>query len=132
MPAQCGLLALGYDFRIVSKEIVVRKGLITVFLLSCFMGASLGAQPVEKESQESFCEVVGDLARLVMTSRQSGKPMQEVMRRYISQEDPDFSNFMKSLVIGAYEEPLRYAEESKRVVITEFQNSVYLECVKSE
>lgn len=83
-------------------------------------------------SAEDFCEQAGDLAQLVMTKRQNGAAMQDVMK-VIAPEEKDSPNgkFTKAVIIAAYERPRYNGEEMKKSSITDFQNSFYLECIKS-
>lgn len=74
------------------------------------------------------CEMLGDLGRSTMLARQNGVPMQELMK--VGSPDP-LDQFVNSVTVRAYEQPMALSAKYKSRAIVEFQNTIYMECIKA-
>lgn len=95
----------------------MRIGLLPLALVMAGLVGQANAEPAS-------CESVGLLAQTVMEARQSGVAMQDVMQ--------GANELTKQLLIAAYEQPPYVSAAAKQRSITNFQNDVYLECVKQQ
>ncbi len=75
------------------------------------------------EIKSSTCESYSNLAKTVMTARQGGIPMSEVMNT--------ISEITKQLAITAYEKPRFTSDGYKTKSIEDFRDKAYLDCVKA-
>jgi antitoxin component YwqK of YwqJK toxin-antitoxin module/dsDNA-binding SOS-regulon protein len=76
------------------------------------------------DNKNSTCESYSNLAKSVMTARQSGVAMSEVMNTISSE-------ITKQLAIAAYEKPRFSSKEYQKKSIEDFRDKVYLDCVKA-
>jgi len=70
------------------------------------------------------CGVLAKIAAAIMDNRQSGVPMDEMMKT-VGDSEVDMA-----ILIAAFEKPRYKTEEYKNNAIVNFRNSIYLECVK--
>lgn len=89
------------------------------------------SSPVYADKSHKACNTFQELSEHVMTARQYGAPMAKTMETMQQIEDTDIYNISKQIIITAYESPRFSNENSKEKIIVEFQNLVYLECVKA-
>lgn len=84
------------------------------------------------EEQRDPCLWVSNLAERIMKSRQNEVPMAKIMG-VVSGGDgsKEMKLIMKSMVIDAYETPAFSTETNKAKAISQFQNDMYLGCVKA-
>lgn len=75
-------------------------------------------------SAEQMCKERYDTAIEIMTARQNGVPAIKSMKRYASTLGG------KAMVMDAYEEPAFQGKKFKKIVITEFGDKVYIECLR--
>ncbi len=85
-----------------------------------FFGACCA--PLSATAEPASCESVGSLAKAAMEARQGGVALQDLM--------PSANDLTKQLLIMAYEEPAYASERGRQAAITDFQNDVYLDCIK--
>lgn len=78
----------------------------------------------------SMCDQLGDLAKAIMSSRQSGVPMQEVMRIANKGKDDELARAVREMIVAAYEKPRFSSESNRDGAKVDFQNEVYLACIK--
>ena len=84
------------------------------------------------EEKRDPCLWVSNLAERIMKSRQNEVPMAKIMG-VVSGGDgsKEMKLIMKSMVIDAYETPAFSTETNKAKAISQFQNDMYLGCVKA-
>lgn len=103
-----------------------------VFLLAIVLGlvgCSGGEKAEESVEKSKVCEVVDDLAKSIMTSRQAGTPMVENMRIADNNEDEQARALIKAIVSDAYAEPRYNTEENQDKAVTDFRNKMYHGCM---
>lgn len=84
------------------------------------------------EENRDPCLWVSNLAERIMKSRQNEVPMAKIMGVVSGGEAPDeMKKIMKDMVIDAYETPAFSTETNKAKAISQFQNDMYLGCVKA-
>ena len=81
-------------------------------------------------SAENACEVISRLARQVMTGRQNGVPLTDMMTG-AEQGDAKVADLTRAIILAAYEVPRYNTERIKQQEITDFENTVALQCYKS-
>lgn len=98
------------------------------FLVAGFLACSAPAI-----ADTSACDAFSELARQIMNSRQSGVPMKSSMALVEQSDDgPEFKEFMRGLVIAAYEVPAYSTEQMKKKAVTDFEDNFYLSCTKAQ
>lgn len=84
------------------------------------------------EEQRDPCLWVSNIAERIMKSRQNEVPMAKIMGVVSGGEAPDeMKKIMKDMVIDAYETPAFSTDTNKAKAISQFQNDMYLGCVKA-
>ncbi len=83
---------------------------------------ALSSVPTFAES-EAVCNFEGTVAFLIMSSRQNGENIGQLIK-----ESPS----SKKLIIRAYEQPRFDSDEYKQKAIKDFENEIILECLKRE
>lgn len=77
----------------------------------------------------AFCKDFERAAEKIMTARQDGMAMSEMMEAASEMEEA-YSDIAKTMVVEAYSKPLYRTEDFKRRAISEFANDSYLVCIK--
>ena len=80
------------------------------------------------------CEQIGELAKNIMTSRQHGVGLGEIMTLVNAQswgENSGLKKAVEEVVIIAYESPKYSSPEYQQSAITEFKNQALIECYKN-
>jgi hypothetical protein len=96
-------------------------GFILVFLMASFSYA------------EDQCRILGELAETIMTKRQNGVDLIEMLDTVERQNSPsEVKNVTKKLIISAYDRGEYSSEEYKQRAIRRFKTKVMVECYKSE
>lgn len=91
-------------------------------------GTSLWSQPANAETPAQTCEMFNKIAEAVMTARQSGVALSDLMSDFESiTSDPYFSQ----MLIDAYDQPRFTTEEVQKRTIQEFANEHYSQCIKA-
>lgn len=93
---------------------------------TCF-GVLLSSQVAFAD--DSGCNALATLAKSVMSSRQSGMPMTKAIG-LINTENKEVAEVTRKLVIAAYEEPGWNSKALQEKATTDFQNRIYLPCIK--
>jgi hypothetical protein len=93
------------------------KALILVTLL---------ASPV---MADDFCTNMYSVGKSVMTARQNGVPLPEMMKLL---ESTDLVGTMQPIIVEAYSHPVYTTQSIRKRTIDEFANSLHLECLKAE
>ena len=81
-----------------------------------------------EESELDLCDELNNLARSVMNARQSGMEMRQLIQ--IVKEN-DAGELAIEIIIRAYEKPRFSVEKNKQNAIKDFQNEIYLQCIRS-
>lgn len=92
-----------------------------------FFGVLLSSQVVFAD--DSACNSLAALAKSIMSSRQAGVPMTRAIE-LISTDNKQVADVSRKLVIAAYEEPAWGSKAMQEKATTEFQNKIYLPCIK--
>lgn len=80
---------------------------------------------------DTLCSGQAELAEAVMKARQNGMSIVKSMKFADSVEDTGLRNAIKAIIEMAYSEQRYNSDEYKQKVITEFQNKIYLLCLKA-
>lgn len=88
---------------------------------------SVPALAADFEAKDKSCKLNALMADVIMQGRQAGVEMSEVVAVFTKQ---GLSKEYYPMVLAAYEHPRYTSEEIKRSTITEFKNSIYLQCMK--
>ncbi|TPJ34275.1 hypothetical protein FJ432_30090 [Mesorhizobium sp. B2-6-5] len=84
--------------------------------------------PAKAETVTESCAAIGGLARTVMTKRQSGADMSEMISAIETISQKDFIPMAKGIVIAAYDIPRWNGEELKQQSIADFSNDIQVKC----
>jgi len=88
---------------------------------------SAPAMAADFKQKENSCKLNALMAGVIMQSRQAGVEMSEAVDVFTKH---NLSKEYYPMVLAAYEHPRYTSEEIKRSTITEFKNSIYLQCMK--
>jgi hypothetical protein len=77
----------------------------------------------------NICKNMGEYARTVMEGRQNGVPMSKLIDLAASSDDSTGPT-MRQIIIEAYDHPRMSVEANKATAAVDFENKVYLECIK--
>lgn len=101
------------------------KKLLIGFILSAAVSAPVFADESPSASEvPGFCEWVGDLARDVMTLRQSGTPMHKMMEVFGDNE------FIKIVVTNSFKVHQYGTKPARDMVINEYGNAFHMNCLE--
>jgi len=79
-------------------------------------------------ADQGSCDVIGVLAKSVMSARQGGVPLQDILSN--SGDSKKVNELTRLLAMAAYEQPRFSTEGHQERATTEFQNQMYLACLK--
>lgn len=82
------------------------------------------------ENEREICKSISGAAGHIMTSRQQGRPMAEVMDLVAKATKGDALS--QRLVIDAYERPRMSVPKNQQTMISDFKSEVYLACIKAK
>ena len=80
-----------------------------------------------EEAELDVCDELNNLARSVMNARQSGMEMRQLIEVVRGNEA---SEIAIEIIIRAYETPRFSVEKNKQNAIKDFQNEIYLQCIR--
>jgi hypothetical protein len=78
------------------------------------------------------CMVVSDMAKAMMTNRQAGVPLSEIIAKMDADKEMPESvrTMMTSIVMAAYDEPKFNSPDNQQEAINEFSSAMMLQCMK--
>ena len=83
-----------------------------------------------EEEWMSICKSAAGAAKAIMTNRQRGVAMTEMMDKVVRPAEPAIKDIVKAFVIDAYSRPRYDTPENQQKSVLDFENSAYLTCVK--
>jgi len=83
-----------------------------------------------EEDWLSICKSSAGAAKVIMSSRQRGAAMTDMMDRVVRPADPAIKDIVKAFVIDAYNRPRFDTPEYQQKAILDFENHAYLTCIK--
>jgi hypothetical protein len=98
-----------------------------IFAFSTAINAETKAN---NEVEEATCLLIGQLAKGIMTARQSGTPMSKVIN-LLGGEASTINDLARQLIIDAYEQPRFSGDKYQQRAITEFENEAMVMCYKA-
>lgn len=101
------------------KQLLIGLGLSVAVATPVFADESPSASEVP-----GFCEWVGDLARDVMTLRQSGTPMHKMMEVFGDNE------FIKIVVTNSFKVHQYSTNPARDMVSNEYGNAFHMNCLE--
>ncbi|MDH0032004.1 MULTISPECIES: hypothetical protein [unclassified Acinetobacter] len=95
----------------------------------------MSPQKQNKYSNEewlSICKSVSGTAKSIMSSRQKGASMSDMMSNIMSVDiAPELKEIIKPFVVAAYEEPRYSTSDYQLKAEIDFENKAYLTCIKA-
>ncbi|SDO71535.1 hypothetical protein SAMN04487957_110103 [Halomonas shengliensis] len=82
--------------------------------------------PEPPKTKEGQCAVVSKLAREVMKARQTGTGISAMMAHSQGED------WIKKMIIAAFDEPRFSSREYQQRITTEFSNTYYLRCLRNQ
>ncbi len=79
----------------------------------------------------AICKSSTGAAKAIMSSRQKGASMTEMMDKVVRPADPAIKDVARALVVDAYSRPRFDTPEFQQKSILDFENSAYLSCIKA-
>jgi hypothetical protein len=89
------------------------------------VAALIASTPVYATTTVELCTSMGRLANTVITLRQAGVPINDVMAVMATVEENPGSTFARALILQAYEIPVRSVNAN---TVAEFRNTVEVAC----
>lgn len=83
----------------------------------------------DKDSKFQACDTASTLAKSIMGARQKGAEMKWVIGK-IKDKDSPLGKLAISLTEEAYSEPRFNTESNQQQAVTDFENEIYLACLK--
>ena len=80
-----------------------------------------------EEAELDVCGELNNLARSVMNARQAGMEMRQLIQIV---KDNEAGELAIEIIIRAYEKPRYSVEKNKQNAIKDFQNEIYLQCIR--
>ena len=80
-------------------------------------------------AQIELCTAIGDAAENVMTTRQNGVPLSQVLE---AATQPDMPSFAPVMVLKAYEKPLYNTEQYRLQAISDYREVWEMACYKQQ
>ena len=80
-----------------------------------------------EDPQTDVCDQLNIMAEAIMEARQSGVEMRDMIR--ITREE-NMPGYVTEIIIRAYEMPRFSVERNKQNAIKDFQNEIYLQCIR--
>lgn len=108
----------------------MRKLLLALFVSASAIGSNLMAQDVEQSQSDAACDAIGVFAKSAMRARQGGVPLQTLMANNREIENASTRDLLRTILLEAYAAPVISSASTRQIIITEFQNLWYLECIK--
>ena len=115
------------------NPVLASLALILGFLLVPVSQAAPQAQNASTPqlSDTQVCSMFSGLAKQMMTARQNGASMEEMMEVATNSGNDAVNQITKAMVIEAYEIPRFSLPENKQNAINDFADHIYLTCIKS-
>jgi glucose-6-phosphate 1-dehydrogenase len=92
---------------------------------------STSALADKKQDNTSLCKTFSSIAVQIMTARQEGVPLVDLLEIAAQGKSKDLNVIAKKLVIAAYEEPRFKTPQNVQRTIDKFRDQVTLDCVKN-
>ena len=80
-------------------------------------------------AQIQQCTAIGEAAETVMTTRQNGVPLSQVLE---AATQPDMPSFAPTMVLQAYDKPLFNTEQYRLKAISEYKEVWEMACYKQQ
>lgn len=93
-----------------------------------FVCALLASAAHADDSARQKCKKIADMGSQIMTGRQAGAAMSQLME---VPSEGKLGDLLRSITIAAYEIPRYSSEDRKKQAVEDFHNEVYLGCIKS-
>lgn len=104
--------------------------MIRKILVVCTTCILLAFSSMSFAEETTFCDTIEEVANAVMTKRQAGLPMSNMIRLLNKIDDKNFKKAMSLIIIDAYQIPMFYTNKAKKRAVLEFKNKWYLLCYK--
>lgn len=102
-----------------------------IFLCLILSTTAFATEKTEKAYTQT-CPKIYELAKVVMTSRQMGMPINEAIKPISSSGDEDIDKFNRELVANAYKVSIQKNRPDKDEVIEDFANDAAIKCLESK
>ena len=90
----------------------------------------VGENKYSEEDWMLICKSTAGAAKAIMTNRQRGVAMTEMMDKVVSPAEPAIKDIVKAFVIDAYNRPRYDTPEYQQKSVLDFENHAYLTCIK--
>lgn len=88
------------------------------------------AAPAAAKVDNRVCPQIGQLAKVIMESRQIGVPMSEMMTTMIESGEKRVDELMEQMIKEAYRRPRYHSEVNQQRAAEDFQNELESMCYK--
>lgn len=99
-----------------------------VLLLALSVSFAVSAAPTATNEMIEKCSGISKLAEAVMTKRQEGVAMSDLMKAASDGAEPD--QLLVRMITAAYEKQRFRTPENKRREVEDFRDQLYLGCIK--
>lgn len=111
------------------------KMLIGIDSIARFGILALLAAPLQANAEatlDELCKVIGSGSEAIMTGRQNGVPLSDMMAPITKMDQADpLTIFMRDATMTAYEEPHWSTEKSQAKAIQDFRSEMELKCYQA-
>ena len=78
------------------------------------------------------CKTYSSLAKTIMSARQNGIPMADMMEKVAAMDEDPVKNLASLMVTTAYDTNRFSSEEYKQKAVSDFENTFFSSCIKSK
>lgn len=103
-----------------------------IILLGVVISSFAFAGDKAEKAYTYTCPKVYELAKVIMTSRQMGMPINEAIKPISDSGDQDVDSFNRELVAKAYKVEVQKDKADKDEVIEDFANDAAIQCLESK
>ncbi len=85
---------------------------------------------ISQEKIDEICAGIESYTKTIIEGRQNGVPMRNFIDAINKTDDGPVRKMARKIIIRAYDIPRYFSESMKKQTIVDFQNKIYLECLK--
>ena len=94
------------------------------------MVLGIGWTPTHASDQNRTCSAMSKIAGTTMKARQNSVALETTIQIYSEETTPQAYKYLRPIILKAYEYPAMRTPKHKHHAITEFKNSVMLDCLR--
>lgn len=98
----------------------------------CVLAAVMLTSPAAAIDGNMVCKASGDLAEVIMRHRQDGTAISTLMEAVGDLKIPGTKDLIENVIVGAYQTPRFFSDESQKRAIQDFRNGIEGMCYEMQ